>query len=521
MAGHLPRRGSAPRYIAAISLLICVADTQAATYFVTTSADSGPGSLREAVTQANAHPNSDAAPDFIQISDLVQEPISLRSGEIVITDSVFIGSITLSQVAISADHHRIFRIEPPVNAANLLEVNLSRLRFINGYSTESGGAIVARKTNLTLWGSAFTLNRAGYSGGALDVSQAQTLQLSHTTFWDNAADVSGGALHVTDVDTVNGASLAFGENFCQTRGGAAAIDANTTTFSESVFAYNRVTGGGRGPIESSGAGLSVRGAYLTVEKSRFTGNFNQADHGGALAVEPKVDEPDIPITAHIGDTVFQRNVAHGAGGAIYGNTANVDSVRSLFHKNESSRDGGAIAFTDVGQLRIWHSTFHQNLTLRDGGALVTGPNTTLLLAGTTVAYNTDEAGAAIIHRGSDPAVVRNSVLFGATNADIAGTFATEYSLVGNPAGATVIAGDGNLPDGLDPQLGPLADLGGRTLVMLPLPGSVLLDAAGALASGDGDKDQRGAPRLVGPRPDIGAAERQAFEDILFRDRFED
>jgi hypothetical protein len=56
----------------------------------------------------------------------------------------------------------------------------------------------------------------------------------------------------------------------------------------------------------------------------------------------------------------------------------------------------------------------------------------------------------------------------------------------------------------DPELGPLADNGGPTLTMALLPGSPAIDAGDISAAQP--TDQRGFPRVVGPRIDIGAYE---------------
>jgi hypothetical protein len=67
----------------------------------------------------------------------------------------------------------------------------------------------------------------------------------------------------------------------------------------------------------------------------------------------------------------------------------------------------------------------------------------------------------------------------------------------------------NLPFGVNPLLGPLADNGGPTRTHALLPASPLIDAGGtALVPADATFDQRGAgfPRVLGRAVDIGAFE---------------
>jgi len=85
----------------------------------------------------------------------------------------------------------------------------------------------------------------------------------------------------------------------------------------------------------------------------------------------------------------------------------------------------------------------------------------------------------------------------------------------NVAGFFSPGGGANLLAG-NPLLAPLADYGGPTPTMPPLPGSPVIDAAVPLP-GTPSTDQRGAPRPVGPRPDLGAVEAFALSTLALRD----
>lgn len=125
-------------------------------------------------------------------------------------------------------------------------------------------------------------------------------------------------------------------------------------------------------------------------------------------------------------------------------------------------------------------------------------------------------GGAAIGAGTS-AAVRNSILaFNTANGlddDAAGSFSLNYSLLRAPAGSSA-GGTGNLATGLDPQLGTLGMNGGSSLTRLPAATSPVLNMGDpATAAGS---DQRGLPRVAGGRVDLGAAERQSPEDIIFR-----
>lgn len=71
---------------------------------------------------------------------------------------------------------------------------------------------------------------------------------------------------------------------------------------------------------------------------------------------------------------------------------------------------------------------------------------------------------------------------------------------------------------VDPRLGPLADRGGGRRTHALLPGSPVID----LGSNPLHLqfDERGLPRVVGIKLDIGAYERQALDDQLLYDGFD-
>lgn len=129
----------------------------------------------------------------------------------------------------------------------------------------------------------------------------------------------------------------------------------------------------------------------------------------------------------------------------------------------------------------------------------------LSLVNSTVVRNSATDAAAASPRGgglyqADPAVVtiQDSIVALNTDAssvpgpDCKGTVtAVGHSLLGSNQNCTYAPGPGDILN-LDPVLGPLADNGGPTKSVAPLPGSPAIDA-GASALGT---DQRGSPRPV-------------------------
>jgi hypothetical protein len=91
------------------------------------------------------------------------------------------------------------------------------------------------------------------------------------------------------------------------------------------------------------------------------------------------------------------------------------------------------------------------------------------------------------------------------------TWAQSYNLVEDGDTCRITAdGVNNTIEGVDPQLGPLADNGGSTQTHALLPGSPALDAGATTLT----TDQRGEPRPFGLADDIGAYESQANGTIV-------
>jgi len=161
-----------------------------------------------------------------------------------------------------------------------------------------------------------------------------------------------------------------------------------------------------------------------------------------------------------------------------------------------------------GQNRLFHcgsqttNTF-LGLTLTgggtsgDGGAILNFFN--LTMSHCTVVANEAFFGGGISN--CDTLHLHNSI--------VAGNTASVESQIGGPIATSTGA---NLTSG-DPMLAPLGDHGGPTRTMPPLPGSPAVDPPGGDLQSAFPTDQRGMPRVVGERVDIGAVEFQGASDV--------
>ncbi|MBI5722088.1 MAG: choice-of-anchor D domain-containing protein [Burkholderiales bacterium] len=249
---------------AALALLMGVGAAQAATFTVTTTADSGAGSLRDAITQANATPGADT---IVFDAVIGSGTIVLGSTLPFITEALTIDgagrSITISgnnavqvmdnQSTLTLNALTIANGGCPLFGCSIggagvyspggtLTVTNSTFSG-NAAGRENGGAIYGGGT-LTISNSTFSGNAAGLAGAVFWQGSNSRLTVTNSTFFNNSASVGGGAggalfvLHALATVTHS----TFSGNTAGLGGGAIFVgDGGTITLANSI-----VAGGGAG-----------------------------------------------------------------------------------------------------------------------------------------------------------------------------------------------------------------------------------------------------------------------------------
>ena len=172
------------------SLLPLTPTAQAATFTVTNTNDSGAGSLRQAITDANATAGTDtitfdvtgAGPHTIQLASILPN----------LADSVNITNTSGESVTVRGEgttgDYRIFRI----NSGQT--VNIYGLTISNGYSSIDGGGGIHNA------GGTLTLTNSTVSGNSGHLRRRRHLQpsarstLTNSTVSGNSATGSGGGI---------------------------------------------------------------------------------------------------------------------------------------------------------------------------------------------------------------------------------------------------------------------------------------------------------------------------------------
>jgi uncharacterized repeat protein (TIGR01451 family) len=269
-----------------------------------------------------------------------------------------------------------------------------------------------------------------------------------------------------------------------------------------VFNVTVATGEGFGAVTISG---------LTIANGRPLGSFPSSAGGGV--------SNSGPVTLNVVACTLNNNVADFGGGIFNFGAGTINITDSTLNNNTANfGGGGGIYNSSTGNINLTNSTLSGNIANNDsleggtfgtGGAIANNSSGPVNVANSTLTGNSsDTNGGGIANNSSGVVQISNSIvaLNTATTSgpDLSGTFTANYTFVGNPAGATINGGTGNLNG--NPQLGPLANNGGPTQTHLPQLGSTAIDAGDPAFAPPPDGDQRGLPRVTGPRLDMGAVE---------------
>lgn len=386
-----------------------------ATFTVTTTNDSGPGSLREYV-DAN---NRLGGGNMIAFDLATTNTITLSSGELQIIQDVTITGPGKNQLIVSGDQtNRVFGIYGSTAIYDGSVSAISGLTIANGKSEAfpHGGGIYQQGGALVISDCDFTNNFAEF-GGAI-FNDLGILTVNHSTFTSNIASMEGG--------------------------GILSVRRAKTMVVGSTFVANSA---------DSGGGIHAAGAF-TISNSTFSENSAVTD-GGAIAI-PEISSFMIIVSS----SAFIDNSAGRNGGGIAFSSTNTRLMvsNSTFARNYASASGGGIYGNVIGgseQLsRLTNVTIAFNVADVGGGIFNLNA---FQLFNSIVAKNAAQSGPDI-------------------SGEI---YSSGFDLIGDVTGGEVVGTLGTLlgssDNPIDPLLAPLGDFGGPTRSMPLLPGSPAID----------------------------------------------
>jgi predicted outer membrane repeat protein len=335
-------------------LLVCAMamQTGAATITVTSTNDSGPGSLRQALASAN---------DGDTISFAVSGTITLTSGGLMIGKNVTISGPGANQLSIDGNQGDfVFSVDPDKTAV------------IAGLTIRNGQIGIGNVGALTVSYCAVSGNSFG---GLSNVANGQTstnatLTIANSIVSNNSGPgVSNGAFMGSATVTILNSTLTGNSGGISTSG----FEGGTNvTVSNSTVSGNSADLGG---------GIYSYWSAVTIVNSTLSGNRAGSSGGGIYAEGPLLE---------ISDSTISGNSAGTSGGAIFNNTSGYVRIDNSTLTGNSAGSGGGIYTVNSVDLsntilnagvsgeNIFNNggvvtSYGYNLSSDDGGGFLNGP----------------------------------------------------------------------------------------------------------------------------------------------------
>ena len=460
---------------------------------VTTTADTGRGSLRETVlcaadgdTIVFSIPQSDAGYNPVEDKWVIR----LESGEIRFDTELTLrggGKVALDGVEAAR----------ALNHTGTGALTLEGLTFRNCRATVGGygdgGAVLAAGT-VNAEDCAFEDNRASYCGGAL--STAKAAKITRCTFTGNAARDSGGAVRArgaftgkdctfTDCAALTGeggavlAWASFTAEACVFTGCSASHDGGAVCTSGTASAVSAARCGFiRNKTERRGGAVSATGA-VDATGCAFAGNRAMGTCGGAVAARG---------AARVIGCVFTENAVRGGRGGALNAGGALAALNSVFTSNGAGMGhSGAVC---AGSARLYHVTIADN----DGAGVFLGSPRLFaynsIIVGNDDAVQTDCGGKGVVGDFPAEAITGTSLIRGITPG------VSRFTVFGRNAADEMGI--------IEPLAGGLADFRAQALTEDGMSAPEGMTAADVIA--ELRKDISGAPRPATGKVSFGAKE---------------
>ncbi len=358
--------------------------------------------------------------------------------------------------------------------------------FLSNTTTAGYGGGLYNQGMLTMTNSVLNANFATANGGGIQ-TYLGTTTLTNVTVISNSTSANGGGLstyqgtyHLSNMTVMSNSAPNVPYILHNGIGGGIYNDSGTITLTNVTVSRNQSWSGG--------GGLEINRGAVTLNNVTVSGN-STSESGGGLET--------LFGTATLNNTTLSGNSAVGGGGIN----------------------------TEYGTITLTNVTVSGNSASQSGGGM---NNLSSVATLDHVTFSGNSAGAGFPGGGIVQAGQLLTQTITVANSIIANSTAGEncYINLADLVSITIVSQGYNLSnDGLcpfnqptdmnavPPILGPLANNGGSTLTHLPLASSPAIDAIPPGINGCGTTlttDQRGAPRPINGKCDIGAVEAGAY-----------
>lgn len=361
---------------------LAASQADAATFNVSSLNDSGAGTLRQALIDANAN----AGPDVITFQSGLTGTITLTSGQLEILDSVDIQGPGTAVISVSGNNSsRVFYIYSP--SATEIAVEISGLTVTDGADSIGGGIVIFNEDvvlddlvisnntafsggglwadgsdmDLTITNTQITGNGAigGTGGGAYIGDTGGPLLIQDSVISGNNSDDCGAGIYFYDPDfdvTIDRTTISGNTTGCM--GGGIYLynmDAGVFSITNSTISGNVADGPGGGMVVFNPEPLVIRNTTFSGNSGYFGGAVILYEGGGATF--------DFV-------TIVNNTATMGSGGGIMHNAGDVTITNSIVADNTGGSD---IETTGDGEFNVGFSFIESSDgTVNDLGGNLSG-----------------------------------------------------------------------------------------------------------------------------------------------------
>lgn len=506
----------------------------AATYVVSSTADSGGGTLRQAILDANSGGGGDIVFSNTTGAITLASPLPL-----IIADVNILGPGTNLLTVSGSNQFSVFALNAGTTntISNFTIANAygdgAMIFTLHGEVPAISGCAISNSGTLTVSDCVISNCVNSGEGAAGAVFNGGTLTMQGCLFvnsgsWGEESGVEGGCVLNTGYLGMSGCVLTN----CTASDGAGIFNSGTAQLQNCLLAglEDDDSEGNGGAIESDAGAITLASCTITNCAGGWDGGA-MAVYGGSLIMTNTVMANNSAGFEAGGLLLFGSNSLYGCtisgcmsgedgGGGIknVGSTALVNCTVS----GNTSTDGEGGGIYNMGTLKMTNCTVSGNqcspvLAGYGGGGILNETNdvggeyrsssATLWLTDCTVVSNTAGTGpgGGIQNTNGGVTYATDTIIADNLPADFAGVVdSAAYNLIKNTNGCTLTGNlTGNLY-GVDPLLGPLENNGGLVNTHALLTGSPAIDAGPANAAPN--FDERGVSRPQGAADDIGAFE---------------